>query len=168
MLIFDKSDVIPNFRAVSAELFRGGQPTHSGFQMLKERGIRTVVNFRDEPPLISVEQRILDALGLDFISIPLSPFREPTHKEVEQFLEIISCSEAQPLFVHCLHGQDRTGAMVCIYRMAASGWGFDEAYAEMVESGFHAEFHHLRRAVLRFASRKGVFGGRTKMLSPAP
>ena len=43
-----------------------------------------------------------------------------------------------PIFLHCLHGKDRTGLMVAIFRMARQGWSFDKAYTEMKLCGFHS------------------------------
>lgn len=159
MQIFNDVELIPNFFVVSDEMLRGGQPTAEGFQELKERGTKTVVNLREESWLVEEERRILEPLDIKLVSIPLSPFREPTDDEIEHFLEIVTRPEHQPSFVHCLHGMDRTGAMVCMYRMHNHGWTFDDAYAEMVANGFHVEFQNLRRGVLRFASRVGVLSG---------
>ena len=45
---------VPNFGEVTAQLFRGGQPTTEGFHALKNFGIEIVVNFRDEPLKLSL------------------------------------------------------------------------------------------------------------------
>jgi protein-tyrosine phosphatase len=47
------------------------------------------------------------------------------------------------VLVHCTHGQDRTGLVVGIYRLA-HGWTKDAAYAEMLQYGFHPELLGLR------------------------
>lgn len=159
MLFIDDTELIPNLRAVSDNLLRGGQPSREGFLDLQKNGTRTIINLREEPWLIDEERRLIAELGLDYVSIPLSPFREPTDAEIEEFLKVALEPARQPVFVHCLHGQDRTGAMVCIYRMEVHGWSFDQAYAEMVAHGYHPEFFALRCAALRFASRKGLIGG---------
>src|SRR6516165_6972743 len=42
-----KGDV-PRFLVVGDGLYRGGQPSAAGFQMLKEKGIKTIINLRAE------------------------------------------------------------------------------------------------------------------------
>ena len=37
----------------------------------------------------------------------------------------------RPLYVHCQHGVDRTGAMMAVYRMEEESWSNPEAFAEM-------------------------------------
>ena len=39
-------------------------------------------------------------------------------------------------FVHCAHGQDRTGLVVAVYRVR-HGWTKAQAQAEMLRLGFH-------------------------------
>jgi protein tyrosine/serine phosphatase len=156
MFAYDPSEHNPNFRQIAAEIYCGGQPSDEGFNLLKEKGIKTVINLREEPGQIARERELVESLGMTFLSVPMTPFQEPSEAAIKQFLELALKPESHPIFVHCLHGQDRTGAMVCIYRMEAHGHTFDMAYEEMVAGGFHKEFLNLRRAVLRFASRKGL------------
>lgn len=156
MFAYDPSEPTPNFRQIAAEIYCGGQPNDEGYKILKEKGIKTVINLREEPGQIAREKEIVEQLGMKFLSVPMTPFQEPSETAIKQFLDVALQSENHPIFVHCLHGQDRTGAMVCIYRMEAHGHTFDRAYEEMVAGGFHKEFLNLRRAVLRFASRKGL------------
>jgi tyrosine-protein phosphatase SIW14 len=159
MFAYDPTKPTPNLRQVADEIYSGGQPSEEGFAELKAKGIKTVINLREEPGQIEREAAILDKLGLGYLSIPLTPFQEPSESAIKQFLDVALAPEKHPIFIHCLHGQDRTGVMVCIYRMEAHGHTFDTAYEEMVANGFHKEFLNLRRAVLRFASRKGLVTG---------
>jgi len=156
MFAYDPLEPTPNLRQIAGEIFCGGQPSDQGFATLKEMGIKTVINLREEPGQIERERELVHGLGMNFLSVPMTPFQEPSEAAIKQFLELALNPESHPIFVHCLHGQDRTGAMVCIYRMEAHGHNFDVAYEEMVANGFHKEFLNLRRAVLRFASRKGL------------
>lgn len=163
MLAYDPTEPTPNFRQIAAEIYCGGQPNDDGFKILKEKGIKTIINLREEPGQIAREKELVEQLGMQFLSVPMTPFQEPSERAIKQFLEIALHPESHPIFVHCLHGQDRTGAMVCIYRMEAHGHTFDLAYEEMVNGGFHKEFLNLRRAVLRFASRKGLVSSKGEL-----
>ena len=42
-------------------------------------------------------------------------------------------------FIHCTHGHDRTGLVVGCYRVLKQGWTKNDAYAEMLQHGFHPE-----------------------------
>ena len=78
----------------------------------------------------------------------------PTRKEIARFLEICDEPSLQPVFVHCKHGVDRTGAMIAIWRVAKENWSADKAYDEMRDLGFHKiRVHHFKFAVYDFAER---------------
>ena len=126
-------DHLPNFQVVSATLYRGGQPTMEGFAHLKTLGIKTIINLRDEYDLIETEAMLLEHLGLNYLSIPLSPFTHPGSASIERFLDALSMGEHQPHFVHCQHGMDRTGAFVSIYRLHAHEWTIDQAFEEALQ-----------------------------------
>jgi len=46
-------------------------------------------------------------------------------------------------YVHCLHGQDRTGLIVAVYHVRHDGWTKARAEKEMLAHGFHKELHGL-------------------------
>ena len=48
-------------------------------------------------------------------------------------------------FVHCTHGQDRTGLIIAIYRLTKCGWSKKKAQREMLKLGFHKEMLGLWR-----------------------
>lgn len=144
---------VPNFCAVAPGVYRGGQPSERGFLRLKQLGVRTILNLRDEQHYIKQEETLLFGLGLKPISVPLSPFVEPTKQEIDTCLNILKSTDHHPVFVHCLHGQDRTGTIISIYRLDAHGWDIDRAYKEMIERGFHNEFECLAKAVHLFAHK---------------
>lgn len=150
--IYSPDDHLPNFQKVSKELFRGGQPTPKGFAQLSNLGVQTIINLRDESRLIEEERRTVESLNMEYVSIPLSPFRSPKEDEILRFLKTVS-QKNNLSFVHCWHGMDRTGTLVSIYRIHEHGWEFGQAYAEMLSLGFHEEFFHLRNCVSNFARK---------------
>lgn len=151
MFNMNTEESLPNFHQLGPELWRGGQPSERGFQELKKQGIRTVVCLREEPALILQEQAQLSKLNLDFVSIPLRPFSIPEDTAVERFLELSKTANHHPIFVHCLHGMDRTGLMCALYRMHVHDWTYENAYDEMIEHGFHEAFRNLSDVALRYA-----------------
>jgi hypothetical protein len=55
-----------------------------------------------------------------------------------------------PIFVHCTHGQDRTGLLVGEFRVRMQGWSITQAWDEMIRQGYHWELIDLSRAWMRF------------------
>ena len=52
------------------------------------------------------------------------------------FLRVVADPARVPVFVHCSHGADRTGAMTAAYRVVVQGWDKEEAIREMIQGGF--------------------------------
>jgi tyrosine-protein phosphatase SIW14 len=48
----------------------------------------------------------------------------------------------QPVYVHCVGGKHRTGVMTAVYRMTQDGWTADQAFKEMKQFKFGADFLH--------------------------
>lgn len=154
--------MIPNFHPViDGKVYRGGQPyLPSHWQELQARGIKTVVklNFRCEGIDDAAEQ-----YGIKVLDFPMQPitffqgiFGAPEDDEVAAAVAAI-CDEGNwPLFVHCLHGQDRTGLVTAEFRVVKQGWPIEQARGEMLLLGYHIELIDLDRVWHRFvASRRG-------------
>jgi protein tyrosine/serine phosphatase len=148
-------EAIPNVRVVSPALVRGGQPSEEGLKLLKEAGVKTIVNLRNEEVLVAREERIARQLGLKFVNIPQDAFNQPAESDIRKFLSTVDESANQPVFVHCLYGQDRTGTMVGIYRIKYQGWTASQAFDEMVSCGFKPGLANLTRAVYGYAASNG-------------
>ncbi len=131
---------VKNMYQVSPQLYRGSQPTREGYQALANMGIKTVVSLRRAKPNPNLTQD----LPLTVKHIPINPFifRD---KHAREFLAIVSDPKNQPVYVHCLYGSDRTGAMVALYRMAFQQWPAKAAIGEMKDGGFgfHMAFVNL-------------------------
>ncbi len=128
---------LKNFRKVTTGIYRGGQPNRAALVELAEKGFKTVVSFRWQKRIVNQEKRDCKDLGLDFVSIPLNYSNPPSLGDIKNFLNVLEDSRMHPVFVHCLHGKDRTGIMVAIYRIIDQEWSVQEAYKEMEECGFH-------------------------------
>ena len=130
---------VPNFGRVTPNLYRGAQPSDTGFQELKKLGVEIVVNFRNERGEIEAERRNVERLGLRYVSIPWSASHNPTSQQVADFLEVLQANPESKIFVHCHRGADRTGTMVAAYRIAEQRWTPPQAIQEM--RAYH--YHHF-------------------------
>lgn len=128
---------IKNFKEIGEGIYRGAQPQADDFAFLKSIGIKTIVSFRWKRKFVEDEKKLCDEHGMEFISIPLNYTNPPKLGDIREFLEIVDNEEKRPLYVHCMHGVDRTGIMVALFRIIRQGWTVDEAYREMEACGFH-------------------------------
>ena len=138
---------LPNFATVAPGIYRGAAPTEAGMKKLKAMGVRTIIDLRIEQKGQTNEAAQAKALGINRVRIRLG--REaPTKKQTAQFLSIVNAAGPQnPVFIHCQHGADRTGAMVGIYRRTHDKWAFAPTYAEMRKYGFKPFLSELKGAV---------------------
>jgi protein tyrosine phosphatase (PTP) superfamily phosphohydrolase (DUF442 family) len=129
-----------NLYKVSDTLYRGEQPTEEGFKELEKLGIKTVVNLRS----LHSDRDELEGTKLGYEHIRMEAW-DPEQDEIEAFLQIATDPQKQPVFVHCLHGADRTGTMVAVYRIVVQDWDKQKAIDEMQKGpfGFHEIFSGL-------------------------
>ncbi len=142
---------VPNLGRASDTLLRGGQPTAEGLRRLSTLGVAIVVDLRASEREVAAERREVEALGMRFVSIPMSGVWTPRHAEVAEFLALLRHNPGRVVFVHCRRGAERTGIMVAAYRMAAQGWTPDQALDEMAAFRFRSVFYpHFVRYVRTF------------------
>lgn len=135
-------DLLPglsNFATVSADLYRGAQPTAEGFRTLAKLGVKTIVNLR----AFHDDAKLIEGTGLGYVHIIFEPWN-PERGEIITFLKIMADPARRPVFVHCQHGADRTGTMVAAYRMVFQRWSLQQALAELPNFGFHRVWSNLK------------------------
>lgn len=154
MLFFQKptptpkvdSKDLPNFAVVAPGIYRGAAPTAKGLEELKKLGVAHVIDLRIERKGQDDEAAAAKRLGLQRTRIRMG--REaPTIAQVKAFMDIIRQAKTKPVFIHCQHGADRTGAMVGIYRAVDCGWKFDDIWKEMRRYGFKTFLTELKTSV---------------------
>jgi tyrosine-protein phosphatase SIW14 len=109
-------------------IVRGSQPNAATIQLLKSRGVKSVVNLRRGNA--TSERGMVERAGLNYKSIPIKDRGTPTLAQVLDFLNFATDPRNQPVFVHCQHGVGRTGIMVAAYAIAVLGTPVEEAVAE--------------------------------------
>lgn len=127
---------IPAFAQVNATLYRGAAPKPEGYERLKALGVKTLICLRNKPKWIERERQAALDHGFAFVNIPLSVYTWPDDELVLKYLETILSPEAQPVFVYCSNGRDRTGAMIAVYRVIVEHRGPKEGYREALRYGF--------------------------------
>ena len=146
---------IDNFGQVNSHYFRGAQPKGRDFDDLAKLGVKLVIDLAEEGD--SNEGASVERAGMKFVRIPMSTSRRPSQPEIDQFLSLVNEQANQPVYVHCMGGRHRTGAMTAVYRMTQDGWTADRAFSEMKQYKFGADFLHpaLKSFVFDFFSQMG-------------
>jgi tyrosine-protein phosphatase SIW14 len=144
---------LPNFATAAPGIYRGAAPTGEGLKQLKQMGIKMIIDLRIEKKGQVEEEAAAKALGLKRVRIPMGA-EAPTEKQVKEFLALLAKSSSEPVFVHCQHGADRTGAMMGIWRVTQQGWSFTQAWTEMRKYGFKTWYKDLKGAVEKRAKKK--------------
>lgn len=83
-----------------------------------------------------LEDEALEGDGVRVDHVPFSDIRPPSIEKLEEALHIITTAPG-PVYVHCLHGVDRTGMVIAYYRVKRQKWTPEKAIEEMLDLGFH-------------------------------
>jgi protein tyrosine/serine phosphatase len=144
---------IDNFGKVNANYFRGAQPKGQNFADLARLGVKLVIDLAKEGD--PGERANAERAGMKFVRIPLTTNLGPSPAAIDQFLTLVNDPGNLPVYVHCMGGRHRTGALTAVYRMTQNGWSADQAYQEMKLYKFGADFLHpqLKSFVYGFFSQ---------------
>jgi tyrosine-protein phosphatase SIW14 len=156
---------LPNAGKITETLFRGAQPSPSGYPQLKNLGIAIVVDMHNTGTDMEREKQAVESLGMRYVSMPASAINGPTDEQVAQFLKLLRANPAEKVFVHCSLGADRTGVAVAAFRITQQQWNIDQAYNEMRDFHFHTFLismsHYVKRFPQNFAQNPVFYELRT-------
>jgi protein tyrosine phosphatase (PTP) superfamily phosphohydrolase (DUF442 family) len=113
---------IKNFDQVDAQVYRGGQPTDEGLRYLAKLGVKTIVDLREPGDRAKAEERVVTGAGMKYVNVPMTGLTPPTDAETTRILAILEDNSTGPVFVHCLRGADRTGAVIAAYHISHDKW----------------------------------------------
>jgi tyrosine-protein phosphatase SIW14 len=134
---------VPNFQEVGPGVYRGGQPTSEGWVYLQKKGIKTVIKLNLAPEGSDDEAVALGMVVVDASGPPsdvTNVFDAPKPERIRLAVQTLENESLRPIYVHCLHGQDRTGLVVGLYRVLHDHKTKSDAFKEMRKNGFHWEF----------------------------
>ena len=132
---------IDNFGQVDSNYYRGAQPQGQDYANLAGLGIKAVIDLTSDDASAD-EQTMTGRAGMKYFRIPMTTHVPPTAAQVTEFLKIVNDPANQPVYVHCVGGRHRTGVMTAVYRISRSSWSPDQAFKEMKQFKFGADFLH--------------------------
>ena len=151
---------IDNFGRVNPNYYRGAQPNDNDYADLAALGVKTLINLTSDDAEAN-EQAMAERAGMKYVQIPMTTHEPPTSTQLAEFLKIVNDPASQPVYVHCVGGRHRTGVMTAAYRMTEDGWTADQAFNEMKQYKFGADFLHSE-------FKEYVFGYRPNLVHAAP
>lgn len=125
---FPNIDII-NFGRMDDRFFRGGQPEPGDYAALKELGVNTVIDLRNDPT--AYEKNEVESLGMRYVNIPMSGWKYAKDSQVDQVMKLINDPATGVIYLHCKAGRHRTGLAGAVYRLENYGWDYGTAYKEM-------------------------------------
>lgn len=140
---------LSNVGRVAPGVFRGAQPDKKGYATLKAMGIRTVIDMRTTEN----EKHQVEAAGMRAIAVPIEMSRNGLKEKVDSVVALMADPANQPVYVHCRHGQDRTGIVVAAYRMKQQGWSLVDAESEMQSFGFNDIWVNFKKFIRQYGAQ---------------
>jgi protein tyrosine/serine phosphatase len=139
-------DPAGNFVIVTpGELYRGGRPDEAGYDSLVNRlHVKTVINLENDDAAVTEERAWAEERGIEYVNEPMTGTSSPNDEQVNRILAMLADKEIYPVFVHCMQGHDRTGAIIALHRRYNEGWSAQDAYKEMEEYGFNGLLFALK------------------------
>ncbi len=147
-----------NLYRVAANLYRSERIEASMIPQLKALGIRTVVNLRTSEEDPSVVNN-----GLSSVHIPIQTWNISDAKVVDALRAIRANQKDGPVLVHCMHGADRTGLVIAMYRLLYQGWSRTQAKDELRNGGYG--FHDMWINIPRYIDAVDLDGIRRAVAS---
>lgn len=131
---------IGNFGQMDERFYRGAQPVEADYQALKDLGINTVIDLRNDPT--TYEKGAVEKLGMKYVNIPMSGWKSPQQADIDTFLALVKSPDTGKFYVHCKAGIHRTGVVGAAYRYTNDGWGYDQVYKEMKNYNYSSGLVH--------------------------
>jgi protein tyrosine phosphatase (PTP) superfamily phosphohydrolase (DUF442 family) len=125
---------------VASGIYEGCKPIgQADFDILKQKGIKTILSVETVPWNVIPERRRARQNGILFTNVPIiaSPL-QPSEKRVQQALRALTEPSLRPVFMHCHLGHDRTTFLIGLYRMYYEGLPPEAAWNEMLRAKFHS------------------------------
>ncbi|MBQ8036218.1 MAG: hypothetical protein IJ268_04435 [Proteobacteria bacterium] len=138
-----------NFRNVDT-FFVGAMPSESDLDEFLSLGIKTIISLHRLPPEV---QKKAQKLGIELHSFPL----RTRLLNIDQIMAVMRNAPENSVYLHCLHGADRTGAVTAYWLYAERHMNPFTALASVISP---SEFHF--RGFIQLGNEYGVCLSKSK------
>lgn len=139
---------LSNVGQVAPGVLRGAEVGMEGYATLKAMGVKTVIDMRTT----ANEKKEVEAAGMNAVAVPIEMSRDGLKEKVDKVVALMADPANQPVYLHCRHGQDRTGIVVAAFRMKQQGWSLADAEAEMQAFGFNNIWINFKKFIRRYGA----------------
>ena len=158
---------IKNFHQVDQHVYRGAQPSDEGFASLAKMGVKTIIDLREPGDRSQHEQNAVIAAGMKYLNVPMTRLTPPSGSEITKILGLLEDGSTGPVFVHCMRGADRTGAVIAAYRIDHDSWDNNRALNEAKAMGM-SFFQFPRKSFIEGFQARAVEARSTAVTATAP
>jgi hypothetical protein len=123
-----------NFRHVVESIYAGGAITPEQIPLLQSLGINFVLSL--DATMGDKIAPALEVAKIQQIYIPLEPTSALSDNLKYLLRNLTNIMQKQPLYIHCLHGSDRTGLVIAAYRVLKYNWKPEQAINEAKRWGY--------------------------------
>ena len=127
-----KPEEVPNYRRISPVLATAGQPSEATLKKAKELGFATFVNLRTPQEGIEADRKFVEAQGLRFVSVPVTPAAFSL-ADAKAVAAVLDDPNAGPVLLYC-SSSNRVGGVWAVVQ-ALRGKSDDEALADGRKAG---------------------------------
>ena len=107
---------------IAPDVYRSNHPGPARLGKYAARGIKTVLNLRNDfrRATTQLEIEACNDLGLTYVNFPMAPRSAPTRETLVGLVDLFGTLE-KPILMHCKSGADRTGLAGVIWRLTQEG-----------------------------------------------
>jgi len=137
-----RSDFPPNLGVVVPEqVYRGAQSRDAEYDILRrDLHIRTILRLNEDDDPSEAARCAEYGIVLRTVPLAASTIGDASSCEaIRKAYAVLDDPGAQPIYVHCQAGRDRTGFLVGLFRIRNQGWPIERVLAELRQ---HGDFLH--------------------------
>lgn len=113
-----------NFCTVEPGIFfKGPGPGKSEFKKLADKGIKVIINLKQEGSgAVKTNKNKAAKYGMEYYNIPFGHFENVTKKNFEKVDDVLkilnnSITAQKPVYLCCYDGKTRTGMLIAVYKI---------------------------------------------------